>query len=446
MTDLLTLGSSGLRAYSRAMGTIGDNIANAQTPGYARRTTQIGETQPASVSALASRAEASSGFRIISTERITNQWRIDDARDASADTGMTGAALGWIEAAENALSQNGADVGRALSGFFNNADALSADPASTTLREQVIASTSRIASAFRQTASALSEVASGIASDAVVQTDRLNGDLTALHRVNISLLRAADGTNNQATLLDERDRLLDNISAAMPIRVSYGEHGEATVSAEAPGNPVMLDASGAANVVMAQASDGRMSFSLTASALPLAPASGSLAGLGAASAHVADQRTALDSFAARVATDLNAVHAAGLDANGNPGGPLFAASPSDAAAFAAIALAATDIAAADSSGPSGNLLTMSSLRGPGGVEAGWAQQMAAQSQLVSQTRSENAAASTRRDAAIIARSEGSAVDLDQEAAELLRFQQAYQAAARVIQLARENMQAILNVF
>ena len=37
MSDLLGIGYSGLKAYSRALSTIGDNIANAQTPGYARR-------------------------------------------------------------------------------------------------------------------------------------------------------------------------------------------------------------------------------------------------------------------------------------------------------------------------------------------------------------------------------------------------------------------------
>ena len=35
MTDLLGIGYSGLKAYSRALSTVGDNIANAQTPGYA---------------------------------------------------------------------------------------------------------------------------------------------------------------------------------------------------------------------------------------------------------------------------------------------------------------------------------------------------------------------------------------------------------------------------
>ena len=55
-----------------------------------------------------------------------------------------------------------------------------------------------------------------------------------------------------------------------------------------------------------------------------------------------------------------------------------------------------------------------------------------------------AAAATRADAAAAARDNVSQVDLDKEASELIRFQQAYSAAARTIQVARETMQTLLS--
>ncbi|MBL0924893.1 MAG: flagellar hook-associated protein FlgK, partial [Sphingomonadaceae bacterium] len=61
-------------------------------------------------------------------------------------------------------------------------------------------------------------------------------------------------------------------------------------------------------------------------------------------------------------------------------------------------------------------------------------------------RAQEAAAGSRRDGAFAARDAMSAVDLDREAAELMRFQQAYEAAARTIQVARETMQTMLNIF
>ena len=51
-----------------------------------------------------------------------------------------------------------------------------------------------------------------------------------------------------------------------------------------------------------------------------------------------------------------------------------------------------------------------------------------------------------RDQAFAARDETSGIDLDREAAELLRFQQAYGASTRIIQVARETLQSILDLF
>jgi flagellar hook-associated protein 1 FlgK len=90
------------------------------------------------------------------------------------------------------------------------------------------------------------------------------------------------------------------------------------------------------------------------------------------------------------------------------------------------------------------MLAFATLRGSGGTEQGWAQMVAAHAQTVSSARAEDAAASNRREGAMAARDELAAVDLDHEAAELLRFQQAYEGSARVIQVARETFQAILS--
>ena len=56
-----------------------------------------------------------------------------------------------------------------------------------------------------------------------------------------------------------------------------------------------------------------------------------------------------------------------------------------------------------------------------------------------------AAQTSIRDGAVSARDAVSGVNLDDEAVNLLRFQQAYQASSRVIQVARETLQSILDI-
>ncbi len=102
------------------------------------------------------------------------------------------------------------------------------------------------------------------------------------------------------------------------------------------------------------------------------------------------------------------------------------------------------VAAANASGSNGNMLAFGAMRGSNDPEARWSGHLASQAQTVASARAQDAAAATRADASAAARDSVSEVDLDKEAAELLRFQQAYQAAARTIQVARETMQTLLS--
>lgn len=85
MSDLLNIGASGLRAYSRALSTIGDNIANAQTPGYARRTLELVENQAASNMPLYRSSIKPGGVAIQGVTRSVDQWLIQDSRISSGD-------------------------------------------------------------------------------------------------------------------------------------------------------------------------------------------------------------------------------------------------------------------------------------------------------------------------------------------------------------------------
>jgi flagellar hook-associated protein 1 FlgK len=66
--------------------------------------------------------------------------------------------------------------------------------------------------------------------------------------------------------------------------------------------------------------------------------------------------------------------------------------------------------------------------------------------MLSAARSEASAASTRRDNSFAARDETAGIDLDREAADLMRFQQAYSASAKIIQAGRDTLQSILDLF
>jgi flagellar hook-associated protein 1 FlgK len=80
------------------------------------------------------------------------------------------------------------------------------------------------------------------------------------------------------------------------------------------------------------------------------------------------------------------------------------------------------------------------------MEDNWTQMISAQGNIANATTAEQKAASNRDTLAQQARGDVSGVNLDREAADLLRLQQAYQGCARIIQVAREITQSIFDVF
>ena len=444
MSDILGLGASGVRGYSRALQTISDNIANAQTPGYARRNTVLAEQVGSGQQVLYRAQVGPNGVIVNGVGRAVDPWLIDDARAAGSDAARSSARLKGLDAAETAIGDGGQGVGKALTAFFNRADELAADPSDAARRGAFLQSVDDVAATFRRTAEGLSRAGVSVAGDAMASVDRLNTDINALARINDGLRRARDGSTNQATLLDERDRLVDSISASLDVSVSYEPKGAAILTI--PGG-TLLSGAQVATVSATVAPDGRVSLTATASigSFAITPRTGTLSGQVAAADHIATLRSDLDTQANAVATSFNAQHTSGRNASGLAGANLFTTS-TGASDISAVALALTDIAAADTASTNGNALAFGNLRGANGSEADWAAYAALQSQLTSSVRAQDAAADSRRDAAAEARADTSGVDLDREAADLVRYQQAYDASARVIQVAREMMQSILNAF
>jgi flagellar hook-associated protein 1 FlgK len=247
---------------------------------------------------------------------------------------------------------------------------------------------------------------------------------------------------------DERDRLIDSIAARIDVQASIGQNGVATLTLGQASGVTLLDPVNRAIIEGVTGSDGRIALRLFANGTttPLPALGGRLAGLVDVAASTADKRTELNGIAAQFVADVNGWSAAGRNPAGNPGVPLLGMT----AGAATLTVLTTDpdaIAAASADGrENGNLLELASLRGPGGVETRWAALVASQAQALNAARSEAAAAESRRDGSFAARDEVSGIDLDREATDLLRFQRAYDGSAKIIQVARDTLQSILDLF
>jgi flagellar hook-associated protein 1 FlgK len=447
MSDLLNIGASGVRAYQTALTTVADNIANTGTAGYTRRTADMREiAAPASITSN-SRVTVGDGVLATGISRSVDPFRSADVRSANADLARSETGINWLGRVQDALTGN--QLGDRLTSFFTSANAVAADPTATTPRSAMLESAGAAASAFAATGKALDNVAATLDATAGNAATSLGSLGAALAKVNDGLGRSAEGSGARASLLDQRDQLLEQMSAIADVNVTTDAVGRSTVRLGGASGPVFVAGSEAGNVSYARGDSGAVSFAVqrAATTTSFSPTGGALAGVVDAAARITGARDQLDNIATDFAAGVNAVQAQGRDLDGNPGAAMFTVgdTPTD------LSVSLTDprgiAAAAVGGGPrdNSNLVAFASLRTSGGFEA-------STTALVSDTASTLAARqqvadaqSAIRDGAVAARDGVSGVNLDSEAVDLMRFQQAYSASSRVIQVARETFQSILDI-
>lgn len=450
MSDLLSLGLGGLTAYRAALSAVGENVANAETPGFARRTVRLEPMLSAGATSdpIYSDKFGFGGVDAAALVRAWDSFRAAEARHASASLGRGAVREQWLTGIEAVLDDGPSGVGASITGFFNAADALAAAPSDVLNRNRVLLALENVAGAFRTTADGLQRVASGIAQAAALDVETLNQDLGALADINRTLLASPPGGTSRAALEDERDRLIDGIASRVDVYTTLNDRGAAELRlVDAPGS-VIIGTGETASFALTTAADGRLGiqFTTTAGTATIAPVTGKLAGYVDASAIAADRRATLDTLAGDFAAQINSWSAAGRDRAGAAGLPLLSVTVGAASMQALVSDTALVPAAGSDGTPNGNLITLPAFRTDAGAESRWTALVSGHGQQLAAAKAEHAAARSWRDNSFAALDETTGIDLDREAADLLRYQQAYSACARIVQVGRDTVNAILELF
>ncbi|UVO51245.1 flagellar hook-associated protein FlgK [Sphingomonas sp. SUN019] len=447
MSDLLSIGASGVRAHQSALTTVSENIANSGVAGFSRRTATLSEV--GAVGGGVAVAGNTSGYGVVVTgvSRASDMFKAASVRQAATDLAKTETGSVWLERIQFALT--GPDLSASLTTFFNAAKSVAADPSSLAPRAVMLENAAAVAAGFAATGDALAQVTADLDGMADQAAANLNSLGTALAKINDAMSRAGTNTAASANLSDRRDQILEQMSALVDISATIDPVGRATVRAGGAGGPVLVAGTEAGSVSYSRNAQGAVSFAVSraGTAAVLSPNGGALAGVADGAQRIADARASLDVLATQFVDGVNDVQAQGRDLNGAGGAAMFAvgATPSD------IRVMLTDpsgVAAASAGGgtrDNSNLARLESLRASGGFEMRLTSAVASNAAGIESRRTVAEAQSAIHDGAILARDAVSGVDLDDEAVDLLRFQQAYQASSRIIQVARETFQSIIGI-
>lgn len=448
MSDMLSIGASGVRAYQTALATVGENIANVGSTGYTRRAVTLNEVPGGSGSTNG--YGAGNGVTLTGVNRSVDVYSSTALRASTSDLSRTTKGADWLDRIQSALTGNALTA--RVTSFFAAAQSLAAEPDSTALRTGMLSAATSTAIAFTATGKAFDQVDADIDTAGNQAAQGLTSLGNSLSKINEGLSRAQPGSTTAAQLMDQRDDILSQMSDLSDIDVKMDSIGRATVSLGGSSGPAFVQGTGTGVVSYGRDENGKIAFSVTvkSTTTQITPNGGTLAAISDGAERVAAIRQELNAVAGDFVKSVNDNQAAGVDQNGKTGTALFAVAPGGSPTDISVAATFTSgsqIAAGKGGGvrDSSNLTALDATRTTKAFEAKLTTLVTDNATAYKQKNTIADAQTAIRDGAATALSASTGVNLDSEAVDLIRFQQAYAASSRVIQIARETMQTILDI-
>jgi len=442
-SNLILIGKSGANAARSALELAAQNIANAGNATYARRTLSVAEVA-ATGGIGTSDSAALSGVQVDSVQRTQALFLQTEVRRTTSDISRADAELKGLTNAESAIEQAG--IYPAIVEFEASLSQLVAAPLDGALRANALEAARTLTQTFAIASQGLAVAGEELRFDAAAGVKQVNILAEEIARTNVGLARAQEGSVNKAALLDQRDALLVQLSSYAGIATQFDSVGRVSVNLGGSGGPALVNGAQFSPMGMNVTAAGALTF--TVGNAPASFGAGSLVGQAQGMTHINTLSQQLDSLAQLLITRANDAQATGIDPTGAAGQPIFSGT---GASDIGIALASGSgwATAPAGSGPNsrntGNLEALRTALATNGPAQESDRILFELSSAISGRTITRDALRTIADTAGIALTAETGVDLDSEAANLMRFQQAFQANGRVIQVAADIFDTLLGI-
>ncbi len=224
LSSALATAMAGLRVNQAALSIVSSNIANAQTPGYVSRTLDQVEVAGSSADAGASVRDVGVGRQL--DQFLQSQLRTETSGGAYADQMST--VLAQLQNVYGTPGGTGT-LEEAYNNFTSALQALSANSGTQSARSQALTTAQALAEQLNSTTQGVQALRSNAEQDIGIAITQANNDLTQIAKLNSQLQSLPANDNNAATLMDQRDSAINDLSQLMDIRVVTDNANQATV-------------------------------------------------------------------------------------------------------------------------------------------------------------------------------------------------------------------------
>lgn len=462
----LNLAARSLQTQMTGVEVSGQNLANVNTTGYSRQRVDI-QTSPSITTGIGSEG---TGANATAIQQLVNSLLNDQIQSQSSVSGYWNAQQSGLQTAQTNLgeflngtgstsgtsSTDGASssgLSSQLNGLFSAFQSLATSPTSLTARQALINQAQNLASTFNQVDSQLNgqrtSLNTSIGND-VGSANKLLTDIASLNS-EISYASFTGGTAND--LLDAREKDLENLSQLTNVTTSTGTNGAVNISiggqSLVSGNQVMD------TLKTYDAGGGQLLVQTATGGVPLTLTGGSIQGsIDARDGALATMQASVNTLAATLITQVNTIHSGGFSLTGGTGANFFNGNGSSSISVnAALANDPSLVQASGSVTATGDNAVAFSL-----AQLATTSQSALNNQTFGgdysaavaslgnalQTANDQVSNQTVVTTMLnTQRGSVSGVNIDEEMTNLMSFQRAYQASAKLVSTVDQMMQTVL---
>jgi flagellar hook-associated protein FlgK len=299
-----SIGLSALRTAQQSMDVVGQNVANASTPGYSRRLALLGSNDPLRLGGFS----LGTGVTLQDLQRVHDdllEQRIREQRQSLGSLESSGSLLQMLEGSFQEPSDHG--VSARLDDLWSAFSDLTRSPDDPTSRAGLVQTAQSLAATFRQVASQVDSVGADARAGVADGVNEVNSLLAKVAAVNKRILATRGSGPAPGDLLDQRDQLLQSLAEWVAPQTIARPDGSVDVLVD---GVLMVSGDRAHTLAAKSASDGSITLALDGGRTTLAAGGGKLQGyLDVAQVTAPARRAQLDQVAHQLILELNRLHA-----------------------------------------------------------------------------------------------------------------------------------------
>ncbi len=330
MADIMNIGVRALLANQSALQTVGNNIANVNTPGYSRQSVVLKSV----AGQFTGSGYYGKGVEVATVQRNYSDFLTQQAALSKSIAAGDTARYNNLSQLEN-IFQGGPDgLGASISNMLNAFSDVSNAPSDMTARSVVLTQADETASRLQAAASQLNDLKLGVTAQLKTDVSAVNNLAVQIASANDQITKALGSGHSPNDLLDQRDQLISQLN-----------HYIQTKSIPADDGSIGLFLSGSQPLVLGTTvsplkigtdefnDPAKSQLMVTVSGVPQNLAAAQLGGgemvglLRFQNSDLVEAGNLLGRMALAIGTKMNEQQALGLDLNGNPGTPLFNLKP-----------------------------------------------------------------------------------------------------------------------